>query len=102
MMFALRAWAELVPGILGSCGAAHAPALTITMSEIRRKEAETTREDRTAGGQMAGGATCPQTRADTENPAEEVDIDLTAPETQKAALAIQSRFRRGHKKKDQQ
>uniref|UniRef100_A0A8C4N624 Purkinje cell protein 4 n=1 Tax=Eptatretus burgeri TaxID=7764 RepID=A0A8C4N624_EPTBU len=54
------------------------------------------------GGQMAGGAACPETPADTENLAEEVDIDLTAPETQKAALAIQSRFRRGHKKKDQQ
>ncbi|XP_029083026.1 Purkinje cell protein 4-like protein 1 [Monodon monoceros] len=30
---------------------------------------------------------------------EEIDIDLTAPETEKAALAIQGKFRRFQKKK---
>lgn len=32
-------------------------------------------------------------------PEEEIDIDLEAPETEKAALAIQSQFRRFQKKK---
>ncbi|KAG7462186.1 hypothetical protein MATL_G00199830 [Megalops atlanticus] len=34
-----------------------------------------------------------------EEPEEEIDIDLDAPETEKAALAIQSQFRRFQKKK---
>uniref|UniRef100_A0A8C2D1K3 Purkinje cell protein 4 like 1 n=1 Tax=Cyprinus carpio TaxID=7962 RepID=A0A8C2D1K3_CYPCA len=35
----------------------------------------------------------------TQEPEEEIDIDLDAPETEKAALAIQSQFRRFQKKK---
>lgn len=35
----------------------------------------------------------------TQEPEEEIDIDLEAPETAKAALAIQSQFRRFQKKK---
>ncbi|KTF78866.1 hypothetical protein cypCar_00020448 [Cyprinus carpio] len=35
----------------------------------------------------------------TQEPEEEIDIDLDAPETEKAALAIQSQFRRFKKKK---
>uniref|UniRef100_A0A8C5DFW8 Purkinje cell protein 4 n=1 Tax=Gouania willdenowi TaxID=441366 RepID=A0A8C5DFW8_GOUWI len=34
-----------------------------------------------------------------QDPEEEVDIDLEAPETEKAALAIQNQFRRFQKKK---
>ncbi|XP_016405450.1 Purkinje cell protein 4-like protein 1 [Sinocyclocheilus rhinocerous] len=34
-----------------------------------------------------------------QEPEEEIDIDLDAPETEKAALAIQSQFRRFQKKK---
>ncbi|CAB1432153.1 unnamed protein product [Pleuronectes platessa] len=34
-----------------------------------------------------------------QEPEEEVDIDLEAPETEKAALAIQNQFRRFQKKK---
>lgn len=34
-----------------------------------------------------------------EEPEEEIDIDLEAPETEKAALAIQNQFRRFQKKK---
>ncbi|KAI4579441.1 hypothetical protein MJT46_000809 [Ovis ammon polii x Ovis aries] len=35
----------------------------------------------------------------TEDEEEEIDIDLTAPETEKAALAIQGKFRRFQKRK---
>ncbi|XP_055057501.1 Purkinje cell protein 4-like protein 1 [Misgurnus anguillicaudatus] len=35
----------------------------------------------------------------TQEPEEEIDIDLEAPETEKAALAIQNQFRRFQKKK---
>ncbi|KAI7809569.1 Purkinje cell protein 4 like 1 [Triplophysa rosa] len=35
----------------------------------------------------------------TQAPEEEIDIDLEAPETEKAALAIQNQFRRFQKKK---
>ncbi|MCI4377753.1 hypothetical protein PGIGA_G00207340 [Pangasianodon gigas] len=35
----------------------------------------------------------------TQDGEEEIDIDLDAPETEKAALAIQSQFRRFQKKK---
>ncbi|TRY98927.1 hypothetical protein DNTS_016984 [Danionella cerebrum] len=35
----------------------------------------------------------------TPEPEEEIDIDLEAPETEKAALAIQNQFRRFQKKK---
>lgn len=35
----------------------------------------------------------------TQEPEEEIDIDLDAPETEKAALAIQNQFRRFQKKK---
>lgn len=35
----------------------------------------------------------------TQDDEEEIDIDLDAPETEKAALAIQSQFRRFQKKK---
>ncbi|XP_023669450.1 calmodulin regulator protein PCP4-like [Paramormyrops kingsleyae] len=36
-----------------------------------------------------------------EAPAEEFDIDLEAPETEKAAVAIQSQFRKFQKKKNE-
>lgn len=35
----------------------------------------------------------------TQEPEEEIDIDLEAPETEKAALAIQNQFRRFKKNK---
>ncbi|XP_063076215.1 Purkinje cell protein 4-like protein 1 [Engraulis encrasicolus] len=41
----------------------------------------------------------PQQQQQQQQEEEEVDIDLEAPETKKAALAIQSQFRRFHKKK---
>lgn len=37
--------------------------------------------------------------AKPQEPEEEIDIDLEAPETEKAALAIQNQFRRFQKKK---
>lgn len=41
------------------------------------------------------------TAAKPQEQEEEVDIDLEAPETEKAALAIQNQFRRFQKKKKQ-
>lgn len=41
------------------------------------------------------------TTAKPQEQEEEVDIDLEAPETEKAALAIQNQFRRFQKKKKQ-
>uniref|UniRef100_A0A4W4F4T3 Uncharacterized protein n=1 Tax=Electrophorus electricus TaxID=8005 RepID=A0A4W4F4T3_ELEEL len=49
-----------------------------------------------SGAKPAGSSTKPPAQ-DAE---EEIDIDLDAPETEKAALAIQSQFRRFQKKKN--
>uniref|UniRef100_A0A3B3S6B7 Si:dkey-46i9.1 n=1 Tax=Paramormyrops kingsleyae TaxID=1676925 RepID=A0A3B3S6B7_9TELE len=43
--------------------------------------------------------TDPTGKPTREEPEEEIDIDLEAPETEKAALAIQNQFRRFQKKK---
>ncbi|ETE57198.1 Purkinje cell protein 4-like protein 1 [Ophiophagus hannah] len=40
-----------------------------------------------------------QKKKKTEPEEEEIDIDLNAPETEKAALAIQGKFRRFQKRK---
>lgn len=40
-----------------------------------------------------------ETTAKPQQEEEEIDIDLEAPETEKAALAIQNQFRRFQKKK---
>ncbi|XP_026878137.1 Purkinje cell protein 4-like protein 1 [Electrophorus electricus] len=40
------------------------------------------------------------TKPPAQDAEEEIDIDLDAPETEKAALAIQSQFRRFQKKKN--
>ncbi|XP_036129201.1 Purkinje cell protein 4-like protein 1 [Molossus molossus] len=65
------------------------------MSELNTKTSPATNqapgpEEKAAG--KAGNAK----KAEEE---EEIDIDLTAPETEKAALAIQGKFRRFQKRK---
>uniref|UniRef100_A0A672GY29 Uncharacterized protein n=1 Tax=Salarias fasciatus TaxID=181472 RepID=A0A672GY29_SALFA len=48
----------------------------------------------------AGGMSCKKASAvKPQEQEEEIDIDLEAPETEKAALAIQNQFRRFQKKK---
>uniref|UniRef100_A0A8C6SGD0 Si:dkey-46i9.1 n=1 Tax=Neogobius melanostomus TaxID=47308 RepID=A0A8C6SGD0_9GOBI len=42
---------------------------------------------------------CKSLSGEAQEQEEEVDIDLEAPETEKAALAIQNQFRRFQKKK---
>ncbi|XP_072840041.1 Purkinje cell protein 4-like protein 1 [Pogona vitticeps] len=48
-------------------------------------------------GQEGKDKAAPAKKVETEE--EEIDIDLNAPETEKAALAIQGKFRRFQKRK---
>ncbi|XP_068035446.1 Purkinje cell protein 4-like protein 1 [Anomalospiza imberbis] len=50
-----------------------------------------------AGGQQQAKAGDPKKEEEEEE--EEIDIDLSAPETERAALAIQGRFRKSRQRK---
>ncbi|KAL7879406.1 hypothetical protein SRHO_G00016600 [Serrasalmus rhombeus] len=65
------------------------------MSQVTSSDPPSSTQEATADGKAPPekAAVKPQ---DAE---EEIDIDLDAPETEKAALAIQSQFRRFQKKK---
>ncbi|XP_075394293.1 Purkinje cell protein 4-like protein 1 [Tenrec ecaudatus] len=66
------------------------------MSELNTKTSPTQR----TWHEIAGGK--PNGKADNAKKVEEeeeIDIDLTAPETEKAALAIQGKFRQFQKRK---
>uniref|UniRef100_A0A3B3SNY8 Purkinje cell protein 4 n=1 Tax=Paramormyrops kingsleyae TaxID=1676925 RepID=A0A3B3SNY8_9TELE len=52
-------------------------------------------------GRSAGSGHLSGDTSKKEAPAEEFDIDLEAPETEKAAVAIQSQFRKFQKKKNE-
>ncbi|XP_075396566.1 Purkinje cell protein 4-like protein 1 isoform X1 [Tenrec ecaudatus] len=76
------------------------------MSELNTKtspatnQARDSEEKETESEEVAGGK--PNGKADNAKKAEEeeeIDIDLTAPETEKAALAIQGKFRQFQKRK---
>ncbi|KAF6075391.1 Purkinje cell protein 4 like 1 [Phyllostomus discolor] len=63
------------------------------MSELNTKTAPAANQ---APGPEEKGKAGPAKKAEEE---EEIDIDLTAPETEKAALAIQGKFRKFQKRK---
>lgn len=63
------------------------------MSELNTKTSPATNQ---APGQDEKGKAGNAKKAEEE---EEIDIDLTAPETEKAALAIQGKFRQFQKRK---
>ncbi|CAL8377654.1 unnamed protein product [Gadus morhua 'NCC'] len=64
------------------------------MSQVA--SADSTNSPQTAASENKDKASA----AKPQDPEEEVDIDLEAPETEKAALAIQNQFRRFQKKKN--
>lgn len=69
------------------------PRPAADMSELNTKTSPTTNQ---ASGPEEKGKAGHAKKAEEE---EEIDIDLTAPETEKAALAIQGKFRRFQKRK---
>ncbi|EAW52607.1 hCG1995942, partial [Homo sapiens] len=73
--------------------APRAPCPAAEMSELNTKTSPATNQ---AAGQEEKGKAGNVKKAEEE---EEIDIDLTAPETEKAALAIQGKFRRFQKRK---
>ncbi|XP_014635145.1 PREDICTED: Purkinje cell protein 4-like protein 1 [Ceratotherium simum simum] len=73
--------------------APRAPRLAAAMSELNTKTSPATNQ---APGPEEKGKAGNAKKAEEE---EEIDIDLTAPETEKAALAIQGKFRRFQKRK---
>nr|XP_023496082.1 Purkinje cell protein 4-like protein 1 [Equus caballus] len=73
--------------------APRAPRPAAAMSELNTKTSPATNQ---APGPEEKGKAGNAKKAEEE---EEIDIDLTAPETEKAALAIQGKFRRFQKRK---
>ncbi|XP_030871816.1 Purkinje cell protein 4-like protein 1 isoform X1 [Gorilla gorilla gorilla] len=65
-------------------------------SEVSLLNTKTSPATNQAAGQEEKGKAGNVKKAEEE---EEIDIDLTAPETEKAALAIQGKFRRFQKRK---
>ncbi|KAL4657218.1 Purkinje cell protein 4 like 1 [Arapaima gigas] len=65
------------------------------MTSSCQRESKTNKHQAAATGKPASTAGKPT----GEEVEEEIDIDLDAPETEKAALAIQNQFRRFQKKK---
>ncbi|XP_029437609.1 Purkinje cell protein 4-like protein 1 [Rhinatrema bivittatum] len=64
------------------------------MSELRANNGSPSQNP--APGSQEKGKAIDTVKAEAE---EEIDIDLNAPETEKAALAIQNKFRRFQKRK---
>ncbi|XP_062342043.1 calmodulin regulator protein PCP4a isoform X1 [Osmerus eperlanus] len=69
------------------------------MSERQGSGAMTGNSKASAGQGRQGRQETPSKHEKKEVPAEDFDIDMKAPETEKAAVAIQSQFRKFQKKK---
>ncbi|XP_068851223.1 Purkinje cell protein 4-like protein 1 isoform X1 [Aphelocoma coerulescens] len=87
------AWGDPVGGQWGDPGDSGAPVSPLGPLSPQRSPHDPPSAAEAPGGQQEAKA------GDPKEEEEEIDIDLSAPETERAALAIQGKFRKFQKRK---